>query len=265
MTGHRPGEPDLPGGIRPAEASPDTDVEPGAGTDVAGDAGALGLAVCRLSLDPERGRIRHGNRVGIGIRGAVFAELILDGRIGGLSWPKAVGAAETGDRMPDAVHAAVRGRQKTNWKRWFAHVGADLDAASAELIRLGVWHRDPSGRLRDADPGLRLAQSDRIAQVVDVARSGSGGAVFGELPPEDAAVALLATGAGLLGGRPRPRAALAQFDRVLPARSGRPLQRVALRARGEVAVPDERDVLRAAVHAALVAMRGQAGARFMSG
>jgi hypothetical protein len=131
------------------------------------------------------------------------------------------------------------------------------------LLRLGIWDREPSGRLVDREPGLRLAQSDRINQLMGAARSA--GSSFADLPAEDAAVALLGTGTGLLGGRPRPRAALSQLERILPSTSGRPQLRAAFRARGEVALPDERDVLRAAVRAALTAMRGQAGARFMSG
>ena len=196
---------------------------------------SLGLTVCRLGLDPASGRIRHRSQLGAAIRGALFVELVLEGRLSGNRLPRAIGESQTGQRLPDAVHAAIVGRGPTPWKRWFSHVGADVDAAVRTLVESGVWSLDKPRRYLDVQADLTSTQAVRVTEFLATTRAP------GEL--EDAVVALLVGGAGVAGRRPRPRAQLMRLDRVLtpllPADSG------------------QGTAIRAAVRGALKAMRGR--------
>ena len=78
----------------------------------AGGSEPLGVAVCRLSLDPVRGRVRHPIQVGVAIRAALFVELALAGRLVGARWPEAIGDSDTGAMMLDSVHSAVANRRR---------------------------------------------------------------------------------------------------------------------------------------------------------
>ena len=158
----------------------------------------IGLAVCRLGLNAGSGRIQHPVQLGIAIRGALFAELVLDGRLRGSRVPTVAGPSDTGNKLADSVHRAVSSRRPTPWKRWYSHVRADLEAATAALVSGGVWRDEGSGRFIDTDPELANGQAAGIAELLRLS-----------VPPaedEDAVVALLVGGAGPLGGRPRPRA-----------------------------------------------------------
>jgi hypothetical protein len=168
----------------------------------------LAVAVCRLSLDPTRGRIGQRSRVGIALRAAQLAQLALDGRLGGDRFPIALGASDTGTPLLDSVHRAVADRPATPWRRWFSHTGADLRAVSEQLMTQRRWIRD-GARLVDVDSAATLAQSVRIEQLT---RGGE--------PPDtvaDRVLILLLYGAGSVGGAPRPRAELALVARWLEA------------------------------------------------
>jgi len=204
-------------------------------TDPAAHADSLALTVCRLGLDPASGRLRNRGQLGVAIRGALFVELALADRLTGVRLPRAVGASDSGSRMPDAVHRALGGRGLTPWKRWFSHTTADLDTAAAELVRAGVWRAEPRGRFFDNQAGFTLAQGERVDRFLSAA------AVPAEL--DDAVVALLIGGAGLFGSKPRPRRQLASVDEML-----RPLLG------NDVSQPE---TVRAAVRASLRAMRGR--------
>jgi hypothetical protein len=156
----------------------------------------LSLSVCRLALDPVRGRIRHQHQVGIAVRAALFAELIADGRLVGGRWPEPVGESDTGNPLPDAVHRAVAARGPAAWKRWYSHVEADRTAATEALLASGRW-RLQDGRLVDEDAGSTVTEQQRVRALL-AART----------PPEELPVSLLVLlvgGYGVGGSRPAPR------------------------------------------------------------
>lgn len=201
---------------------------------------ALGLTVCRLALDQTSGRIRHAARVGIAIRGALFAELALAGRLTGSHVPRAVGESELSGEPADSLHRAVAERRSHQFKRWFSYTRADADAALRALARHELIVPTDNGGWRDAQPGL---VAEQIVKVSDLA-------ALEALTTEEAVVALLATAAGLAGGSPRPRAALSAAGRLLPP----------------ISALDERQVTtRAAVLSSLRAIRRQGGIRLLSG
>jgi hypothetical protein len=233
-----------------------------------GEPESLGLTVCRLLFDPAAGRFRHRGRTGIGIRAALFVELVLDGRLTGAQCPQAVGSGTTGDRLSDSLHRAVASRRPVRWKRWYGHVHADLAAAAEELQRLGTWHRDSgTGRLIDTRADLAATQARRVGELLGISTQArqtvqpGGMPVLPDLGLDEAALVLLGVGGGVSGSRPRPRAALAELDLLLPPdqATGR------WRGRSASEPPSERTVVRAAVRAALEAMRARAGSRFLSG
>ncbi|MGX7680702.1 GPP34 family phosphoprotein [Jatrophihabitans sp. DSM 45814] len=240
----------------------------GAADDAAGGEASesLALTVCRLTLETESGRIRHQTHAGVAIRAALFVELLMDERLAGAARPVAVGPSETGNKLADSVHRAVATRGALPWKRWFGHVQADLDAATHRLIESGQWVR-PGGavdgrtrngaRFLDAYPALTATQTGGVAGLLSSAQTTNSAAFAVQVGTANAAVALLATGAGPAGERPRPKVALSRLDSLLPS------ERL-LTAAGYPCVADQ-DAIRAVVSAALVAMRGRAGSRFFSG
>ena len=214
-----------------SEPTADRDVAPGY---------SLGLTVCRLALDQTSGRIRHPGRVGIAIRGALFAELALAGRVTGFRSPRAIGESELTGEPADSLHRAIAERRSHQFKRWFSYTKVDVEAALRALARHELIVATDNGGWRDTEPGL---VAEQILKVSDLTQ-------LEALSTEEAVVALLATAAGLAGGRPRPRAALAAAGRLLPPTSAL----------------DERQVTtRGAVLGSLRAIRRQGGLRVLSG
>jgi hypothetical protein len=203
---------------------------------------SLGLTVCRLGLDPTTGRIAHPDHLGIAIRGALFAELVLDGRLRGVTVPRVDGPSETGNRLADSVHRAVSGRGPMPWKRWFSHVGADLEAATGALVEGGAWQVQGPKRYADTDPELTAAQAARVAEILRHPEPGPAA--------DEIVVALLVGAAGPRGDKPRPRARLAQVDPLLPLHPE---------------IKERQESARAALRAALRAIRGRAFLRLLSG
>jgi hypothetical protein len=152
----------------------------------------LGVAVCRLSLDPVRGRIRHPWQVGIAIRAAMFAELSMAGRIVGARWPEAVGDSDLEDPMLNAVHQAVANRRRAMWKRWFSHVDADRAATTKLLVETGRW-RQEGKQIVDTQADATLAEQLHIRQQLALKE-----------PPEDLPAALLMLLVQGCGGAQRP-------------------------------------------------------------
>lgn len=130
-----------------------------------GQSDQLALAVCRLALDPLRGRLRRPHQVGIAVRAALFTELARSGRLLGTRSPQAIGESDTGDPLLDALHRAVAGRHPTAWKRWYSHIDADRTAATDALIATGRWASE-AGRLVDANPGATVAEQQRVAALL---------------------------------------------------------------------------------------------------
>jgi hypothetical protein len=216
-----------------------------AGTREPDPTNSMGITVCRLAIEPRSGRLRHRNRVGIAVRGALFAELALSRRLSGERLPKAIGDSDSTGELADSLHRAVAQRSATSFKRWFSHTGADVDAAVRALQLHGLVSRDGAARLQDADPGLATEQTLRITELL------AGSTTSDSVAAEDAVVALLATGAGIAGGRPRPRLALGRLDQLLP-----PLP---------AEMDGTRATARAAVRHSLIAIRRAAGGRLLSG
>jgi hypothetical protein len=167
----------------------------------------LGVTICRLSLDPVRGRIRHPLQVGIAIRAGMFAELTLAGRVIGRNWPEAVGESITGNPLPDAVHRAVANRGPVNWRRWYSHVQADRRAAVDYLVKSGRWQLDGK-RIVDPQAAETVLEQQEVMRTINT----------GETPPDlhTMVVRLLVAGAGGTG-RPAPRRSWRLFKAWLPA------------------------------------------------
>jgi hypothetical protein len=202
--------------------------------------------------------VRHRGHAGIAIRAALFAELLFDGRLAGEKRPVPIGPSETGDPLADAVHRAVSARGALPWKRWFSHVGADVDAAGAQLQRTGAWRAGAArGVFVDNDPTLTSAQAAQVTELLALAQASPQTILEAGAGTLDAAVALLAVGAGLLGARPRPKLALRRMDSLLP-------EARLLRAAG-LGVDAQQDAVRTVTRTALVAMRRRAGSRLLSG
>ena len=155
----------------------------------------LGVTVCRLSLDPARGKLRHAGTVGVAVRAAMFAELAVSGRVIGIRWPEAVGSSESGNALPDAVHAAVARRRPTQWRRWYSHTEADREAAVKALLESGRWVRE-GDRIVDTEAGATLTEWLQLQQLSAV-----------DSPPGDLTTTLLVLLLGGSGGlgRPAPR------------------------------------------------------------
>lgn len=161
-----------------------------------GDTEQLALAVCRLALNPARGRLRHPHHVGIAVRAALFAELAGSGRLVGLHYPEAIGESITGNPLTDALYKAVAGRRPTPWRRWYSHIDADRAAATNALIEAGRW-KSEGRRLIDLDPTSTVLQQQRVAELLAAKES-----------PETLDLALLVLLAGGYGAgsvRPGPR------------------------------------------------------------
>lgn len=154
----------------------------------------IGVAVCRLSLDPVRGRLRHPLQVGIAIRAGMFAELTLAGRVIGRNWPEAVGESRTGNPLPDAVHRAVANRGPVSWRRWYSHVHADRKAAVDYLVESGRWQRDGK-RIIDPQAAETVLEQQEVLRSINA----------GEAPDDlrEMMVRLLVAAAGG-AGRPAP-------------------------------------------------------------
>jgi hypothetical protein len=160
------------------------------------DTQQLALAVCRLSLNPVRGRLRHPHQVGIAVRAALFTDLAASGRLVGVHHPQALGESDTGSPLADALHRAVAGRRPAAWRRWYSHVDADREAATAALIADGRW-RSEGNRLVDRDPGTTVLEQQRVVELLAA-----------KLAPdslEQVLLVLLAGGHGAGAARPGPR------------------------------------------------------------
>ena len=237
MTGPElPELPELPGDT---ELSGDTELP--RDTELSGDTEQLALAVCRLSLNPTRGRLRNPHQVGIAVRAALFTNLASTGRLVGVRWPQAVGESDTGNPLADALHRAVAGRRPTVWRRWYGHVDADRKAATAALIADGRW-RSEAHRLVDQNPGATVLQQQRITELL----------VTKQAPDslELALLVLLAGGHGAGLARPSPRRSRRLTGSWLEPH---------LRSAGHGG-----DATVAAVNAALVAMRRASAVPFLS-
>jgi hypothetical protein len=216
--------------------------EPPGLPELPGEVEQLALAVCRLSLNPARGRLRNPHQVGIAVRAALFLELTTTGRLVGERSPQAIGGSDTGNPLADALHRAVTGRRPTAWRRWYGHVDADREAATAALIADGRW-RSEAGRLIDRNPGATVLEQQRVVELLTARQAPDS--------LEQALLVLLAGGHGAGSARPGPRRSRRLARSWLEPR---------LRSAGHGG-----DATVAAVDAALVAMRRASSVPFLSG
>lgn len=110
----------------------------------------------RLARDPRSGRLRRGSALDIGLRGALFVDLVFAGHlVSDGRAPVAATTEPTGDRFLDILRDAVAARPGVAWPRWYRHVRTDRRAIVGELVADGRW-RQESGRrrpqYRDGDP-----------------------------------------------------------------------------------------------------------------
>ena len=149
----------------------------------------------------------------------MFAELSLAGRVVGARWPEALGDTgevlgqdipdddqTVGAGLADNVHRAVVERRATPWKRWFNHVDADRDAATAVLIASGRWRLE-GRRIIDIDAGSTVTDQQRVLALLAAPE-----------PPADVSDAIIALLVGAAGGagRPTPRRCRRLAKRWLP-------------------------------------------------
>jgi hypothetical protein len=161
----------------------------------------LATQLLLIARDPGSGRLRHPGSLDIGLRAALFTDLLLSGRIteqrGG---PFASEAGASDDRILDAVQRTVAGRPGVAWWRWFRHVRVDRDALVGELTASGRWTAD--GRVRpqyaDEQSGAALEHAEHLLAVAALRAAPN--------DCDDAVLAVLATMCGSITGRPRPRA-----------------------------------------------------------
>jgi hypothetical protein len=174
----------------------------------------IATKLLRISLDADRGKLRHPQALAVGVRAALFADLAFAGCLidGGRS-PKITGAAATGDRILDTLRAAVGNQPGHLWRRWFTYVRVDREAACRELVADGLWTAEQSrGLLRStqyrdlqADSALQLV--GRTLEVTEYRRTPDDG--------QEAVLAALCVICGSITGRPAPRAMDSDLLRLL--------------------------------------------------
>jgi hypothetical protein len=161
----------------------------------------LATQLLLLGRNPATGRLVHPRVLDIGLRAALFSELILQGRMVSRDGaPFVFGETEHGDHILDSVARAVHKRQNVQWWRWYRHVRADRQILIKELLDSGRWTQRrgmPFPRYDDTD---ELAPQARAARLDAIVRGN------GEIT--DAREGTLAVLTVMCGtrGRPNPRA-----------------------------------------------------------
>jgi hypothetical protein len=179
-------------------------------TPPAGERTATRLLI--LSRDLASGRLRNPRALDVGLRAALFTDLIRGGHLTNRnSTPLAVDESATGDRLLDAVLATVVRRPRVGWRRWYRHVHVDQVACVGELVESGRWTRKPGPLPRYADnqPDAALEAWEHTTQVLALRRD--------PVDEQDAAVAILAALSGAVGGRRRAKAIEKELGPLLAA------------------------------------------------
>lgn len=161
----------------------------------------LATQLLLLARSPTTGRLRHPGALDIGLRAALFTDLLLAGRIteqrGG---PFATEAASSDDRILDAVQRTVANRPGVPWWRWFRLVRADRNVLVAELVESGRWTRRAGARpsYGDEQSGAQLERGEHLLAVAALRTAPA--------DEREAVLAVLTTMCGSIAGRPHPRA-----------------------------------------------------------
>lgn len=171
----------------------------------------LATQLLLIARNPVSGRLRHPGVLMIGLRAALLADLVLDGRVADEAGaPYVEDAAATGDHVLDTLARAVERRPYVGWWRWFRHVRPDREVLVAELVERGRWTRRRGGpwpAFTDNDEGASLALSFETTKLIE-----------GRATPKDArqgVLAVLTAMSGAAGGRPRPRALRGELKPLL--------------------------------------------------
>jgi hypothetical protein len=155
----------------------------------------------RVALNPATGRFPHATALDSSLRAALLADLVLRGRITDVNnAPSVISAEPTGDRILDAMRAAVENHEGVTWRRWFSHVSGDRKALSKELVAAGIWTIGPGWRASyvDSDSDAALALTMEVDRVTRLERPAA--------DPREAVLAVLAVCSGATGSWPRPGA-----------------------------------------------------------
>ena len=177
---------------------------------MAGVSDRLATQLLLISRDPATGRLRHPGVLDIGLRAALFTDLLLNGHIsqqrGG---PFAEEMGVDNDRILDAVLRTVERRPGVAWSRWFRHVRVDRTALVGELVDAGRWTEEGglSPRYHDEQSDAALAHAESLRQIAELhAQPGTAG---------EGVLAILTVMCGSITGRPRPRALRRELDPLL--------------------------------------------------
>lgn len=175
----------------------------------------LATQLLRIARDPGSGRLRHPRALAIGLRSALFTDLVLTGRIGEATAGPVViePGAKADDRLLEAVLRTVERRPNVAWWRWYRHVQVDRRALTDELVVAGRWS---SRRGSWGAPAYDDVDSDGA-----LALTGTTLAVMeSRTAPADArqaVLAVLATMCGSVVGRPHPRALRRELKALVDA------------------------------------------------
>ncbi len=185
----------------------------------------IAVDLLRMARDPATGRIRHRSALDISLRGALFAELALNGKIvDEVNAPALTSGEMTGDHIFDAILRTIESRPSVTWRRWFRHVSVDRAALCAELVDAGRWKptRSWPAAFSDTEPEEAQAMAFEVERVARFERA-----------PKDsreAALTLLAIASGAAGRRPRPAAVRRELKSVFDAVNHHTTQKIVVTA-----------------------------------
>jgi len=177
-------------------------VGPNSSGTITGVPDRIATELLLIARSPANGRLRHRSALEKGLRAALFAELVFQGRLGDADGgPAVLDRSTSEDRILDIVLAAVDSRPRVAWRRWYHHVAADRIELSKQLVQSGRWTtgRDRFGRSTfiDADPAATLALTHTILQVGQLRQAPA--------DERQAVLAVLTTVCGSVLERPKPR------------------------------------------------------------
>ena len=129
------------------------------------DSEPLGVTVCRLSLDPARGRIRHPHQVGIAIRAAMFTELALAGRLVGGPGPRRSASPTPAPTCWTRCTPRWPAAGRPGGSAGTATSTPTATAATKALVESGRWKLE-GRRIVDSDPGSTVVDQQSIRAVL---------------------------------------------------------------------------------------------------
>ncbi len=169
----------------------------------------IAVDLLRMARNPVSGRLRHRGCLEVALRGALFAELALNGEVvDEVNAPTLTSGVPMQDRIFDGIRRAVQARPDVTWRRWFRHVRVDRTALCAELVDAGRWERKPGWppAFTDSAPEEAQALAYEVNRIISFERAPA--------DSREAVLALLAVSCGATGQRPRPAAVRRELKSV---------------------------------------------------